>query len=235
MGIRIINQLTTIIKTNKMEKSITINKIALAHDMFMKASYTELLPGNDERRHTGVACSAPVHEDLVKAFKLLTPHLALICEQITKEQFIESIPEDYSAPIGYDEESELGELIVKSLESKAKKIKKKTAGLNGTDEKEVLPTDKFTLEDVELKFIGGVDAIKLSGKMQLSTLENLSISGPWVKFNDEYKFAEDMFQIAELLKMEVKEYIINHKYAPPAQPELEFGDGPETDIDNQQY
>lgn len=216
-----------------MEKSITINKIALAHDMFMKASYTELLPGNDERRHTGVSCSAPVHEDLVKSFKLLTPHLALICEQITTEEFIESIPSDYDSTVGYSEDSEIGELIIKSLESKAKKVKKKTAGLNGVDEVETLATDKFTLEDVEFKHIAGVDAIKLSGKMQLSTLENLSISGPWVKFNDQYKFSEDLFQIAELLKMEAREYIVNHKYAPAPDPELPFPDG--TPIEEEQY
>ncbi len=206
-------------------ENIEIQKVSLTHDIFMKVSYIEKLPNSDERKHPGVSCSAPVHKDLTAAFKLFTPHLAFICEQINEIEFIDSIPEEYDSTVGYSESSDMGEMVVKALASKSKKLKKKTAGLNGTDEKEVLPTDKFTIGDIEFKFTAGQDAVRLSGNMQLSTLEYLNIQAPWVTINGDYKFKDDLFQLVELLKYETKEYIVNHKYAPPVDPELPFGDG----------
>ena len=215
-------------------ENIEIQKVGLSHDMFMKVSFLERLPNNDERKHPGVSCSAPVHIDLTSAFKLFTAHLALLCEQITEAEFIESIPAEYDSTVGYSESSEMGEAVTKALALKAKKLKAKAGGLNGSEEKDVLPTDRFILDDVEFKFQSGIEAIKLSGQMRLSTMEYIGMGPtPWIKINGEYKFKEDLFQLAELLKYEVKEYIVNHKYAPPADPELPFGDGPL--IDEEQY
>ncbi len=122
----------------------------------------------------------------------------------------------------------MGEQVTKALLAKSKKHKRKTAGLNGLDEKGVLPTDKFSLSDIEFKYTAGQEAVKLSGDMQLSTLEFIKLSSPWVGINGDYKFKDVLFMLAELMKYEVKCYVVDHKYAPPRDPELDFPDGPQT-------
>lgn len=212
-----------------MEDSINISKVALQHGMFLKVSFTEPLPNNDERRHPNVSCSAPVHEDMVKAFNSFTPHLALICEQISNEEFIDMIPEEYDATA--PSIVELGELVpaIKATRSK-KKDKGDQATLagmimdkiNGNPDPKLV--DKFSLSDVEFKFNSGIESIKLIGQMKLSTDEWIGLAGPWIKINGEYDHTSDLFQLGELLKYETQQYIINHKYAPPVDPELPFGE-----------
>lgn len=232
-------------------ETINISKVALQHGMFLKLSYTEPLPGNDERKHSSVSCSAPVHEDLAKAFKDFTPHLALICEQISNEEFIDMIPDEYDPT--QSTIVELGEMVPAIKASKAKKGKGKglagvlneassfkmtsigpdgqehdissILGSAATAKDEPKLIDKFALSDVEFKFHSGIESIKLTGQMQLSTLEWIGMGPtPWIKINGLYPHISDLFQLGELLKYEVQEYIINHKYAPPVDPELPFGE-----------
>lgn len=221
-----------------MEDSINISKVALQHGMFLKVSFTEPLPNNDERKHPNVSCSAPVHEDMVKAFNSFTPHLALICEQISNEEFIDMIPEEYDATA--PNIVEMGEVVpaIKATRSK-KKDKGMTITMSGPDgiEKDVSGLfddrpaandpkliDKFNLTEVEFKFQSGIESIKLTGQMKLSTDEWIGLGGPWIKINGLYPYVSDLFQLGELLKYETQEYIINHKYAPPVDPELPFGE-----------
>lgn len=222
-------------------ETITISKVSIQHGMFLKVSFTEPLPNNDERKHPNVSCSAPVHEDLAKAFKDFTPHLALICEQISNEQFIDMIPDEYDPT--QSTIVELGEMVPAIKASKAKKGKGKglTVSASGSDDNvvdishlfentaaakdEPKLIDKFALSDVEFKFHSGIESIKLTGQMQLSTLEWIGMGPtPWIKINGLYPHISDLFQLGELLKYEVQEYIINHKYAPPIDPELPFGE-----------
>jgi len=218
-----------------MEDSINISKVSLQHGMFLKVSFTEPLPNNDERKHPNVSCSAPVHEDMAKAFNDFIPHLALICEQISNEEFIGMIPEEYDATV--PTVVEMGEMVpaIKASRTKKKAKGDMSISIKGPDgvEKDVsglfydLPNindpkliDKFNLSDVEFKFQSGIESIKLTGHMKLSTDEWIGIGAPWVKINGTYPHISDLFQLGELLKYETGEYIINHKYAPPVDPEL---------------
>jgi hypothetical protein len=216
-----------------MEDSINISKVALQHGMFLKVSYTEPLPNNDERKYPNVSCAAPVHEDLAKAFNDFIPHLALICEQITNEDFIEMIPEEYDATAPTI--AEFSEVVpaIKATRSKKKdkglKVSTEFGDISHLFEDRVNPNDpkliyKFQLSDVEFKFQSGIESIKLTGQMRLSTYQWIGIGAPWVKINDTYPHVSDLFQLGELLKYETGEYIINHKYAPPVDPELPFGE-----------
>lgn len=218
-----------------MENQINISKVALQHGMFLKVSFTEPLPNDDQRKHPNVSCAAPVHQDLTKSFNDFTPHLALICEQISNEEFIESMPEEYDATA--PSIVEMGELVPAI---KATRSKKKDAQLsvipdvNATAKSEPKLIDKFSLSDVEFKFQNGIESIKLTGQMQLSTMEWIGLGpSPWIKINGEYPYLSDLFQLGEVLKYETQEYIINHKYAPVTDPELPFGDG--VGIEEEQY
>lgn len=227
---------------------ITVTSVKLTAGMFLKASFKELLPSNDERVHSGVSCSAPVHADLAKAFKQFTPHLALICEEITNEEFIESIPNEYDATEPHI--LEMGEVVPAIKAARFKKGKKNevvlTEGPDGilrnqlgsdTDlfniAQQKLPIDKFDLSEVSFSFTNGIESISLTGSKELSTGAWMGIKSPAVKLNGVYAYVEDLAQLGELLKYEVGEYIINHKYAPPVDRELPFPDG--AGIEDEQY
>lgn len=77
--------------------NIIINKATLVGGLFLKVSYEELLPGNIRRNHPNMTASNPIHPDMIAAFKNLTPHLALICEEITENDFIDALPNEVDA------------------------------------------------------------------------------------------------------------------------------------------
>lgn len=223
-----------------MDKQIVINKVSLSGGIFPKVGYDELLPNNDKRSHPPVSCTSPAHRDLVNAFSIFTAHLALICEEITNEQFIDSLPEDYDATEAYPEKMEMGELIPAIKAARGSKMKVTTTNSSGKEvdltsllspdeNTEPSPMDRFVITQVEFKRKGGKEIIVLTGQKQLSTKEWMGLGPtPDIKDSGEYKFTGDLFQCGELLKYELAEYIINNKYAPPVDPELPFGDGIET-------
>lgn len=215
-----------------MEKNINITKVAISGGMFLKVSYKELLPDSDERSHPNVSCTAPVHEDLARAFLNFKPHLALICEEITNNQFIDSIPEDDRSE---EMIMEMGELVSAIKAARGRKGAPVIPNLNGAEQPDENIMDRFDVSVVEFKTTNGVESIILTGQKELSTSKWMGLGpAPGIKENDvEYKFTSDLLQLGELLKHEVKLYILEHKYAPPIDPELPFGDGLE--IEEEQY
>lgn len=53
----------------------------LKSSLFLKANYTQALPGHGLRERTD-NCNIPVHDDLLNAFKRLKPHLAILCDEL---------------------------------------------------------------------------------------------------------------------------------------------------------
>lgn len=215
-----------------MEKQINVTKVAVSGGLFLKVWYKEMLPDNDERSHPGVVCSAPVHADLAKAFNDFKSHLALICEEISNNQFIESIPEDFRSE---EMVLEMGELVPAIKAVRGRKGSPVILNLNGAEETEENIMDRFDMSMVEFKLTNGIESIVLTGQKRLSTYKWMGLGpAPAIKENDvEYKFTSDLLQLGELLKHEVMLYILEHKYAPPVDPELPFGDG--TPIEEEQY
>lgn len=207
-----------------MDKKISIKKVSISNGMFLKVSYTEQLPDNDERSYPNVSCSAPVHSDMVAAFKQFIPHLALICEDCTNEEFISVIPEEYDGTQAT--EMELGEMIPAVKASKSSRAKK--AQLSIVPEPETKWLDSFDITSVEFRYTNSIPGIVLTGIKKLSTGKWLGIGPtPLIKENDsDYKHLSLLFEDAELLKYEVGLYIVDRKYAPPVDPELDFPDGP---------
>ncbi len=210
-----------------MEKEIVITKVAITGGMFLKVSYKELLPDSDERSHPGVSCSAPVHIDLATAFANFKPHLAYIGEEITNNQFIDCIPEDNRSE---DMVMELGELVPAIKAARSRKKQTVIPDLNGSEEKPEDIMERFSLSVVEFKQSNGLESIVLTGEKRLSNYKWIGL-GPLypIKENDsDYKFISDLLQLAEILKYEVKLYLLENKYAPAKDPELPFPDGPQT-------
>jgi len=201
---------------------INLTKISLSHGMFPVVSYKELLPGNDERVHSNVRCTSPAHNDLIKAFADFILPLALICEEITNEQYISALPNEYDATA--PSEIEMGEIIHAIKASKSKKGKQ-LAIVPEIESAESL-TDRFHINTVEFKTTNGIEKIVLTGEKKLSTNKWMGLGPtPSISINeDEYLYVSDLFAAGELLKHELGEYIINHKYAPPVDPELPFGE-----------
>lgn len=201
---------------------INLTKISLAHGMFPVVSYKELLPGNDERVHSNVKCTSPAHNDLIKAFDDFILPLALICEEITNEQYISALPNEYDATAPL--EIEMGEIIPAIKASKSKK-NKQLAIVPEIESAESL-TDRFHISTVEFKTTNGIERIVLTGEKKLSTDKWMGLGPtPSISINeDEYLYVCDLFASGELLKHELGEYIINHKYAPPVDPEFPFGE-----------
>lgn len=214
-----------------MEKQINVTKVTISQGMFLKVSYKELLPDSDERSHPNVSCSAPVHEDLAKAFVNIKPHLALICEEIDTNEFISAIPEDQRSE---DMVVEMGELVNAVKATRGRKQLPLIPNPNATDEDDNI-MNNFILNTVEFKNISGVNGIVLTGEKRLSTGKWMGLGpSPVIKENDpEYKFLSDLLQLGEILKYEVGLYILENKYAPAPDPELPFPDG--VGIEAEQY
>lgn len=227
-------------------QELTITKISLSGGMFPVVSYEENLPNFDKRTHKSVDCKAPAHPDLVKAFYRFVPHLALISERITNEQFVDAIEneDDATAPSGDlsglfnipgvtvtamkregDAIVEMSELVPAIKASRGKK--KKAKAVANVPVRKVL--GDFDLISVDFPSKNGIQSIVLNGQSLLSTGKWMGLGPtPPVKENDEdYKYTSDLFQLGELVKYEMTEYIVNHKYAPATDPELPFGNGPE--------
>lgn len=66
--------------------NVKIIAAKIKDQMFLEADYTEELPGHT-KNEISQSCTVPVHEDLIKAFDELIPHLILISDQ---EKFIKN-------------------------------------------------------------------------------------------------------------------------------------------------
>lgn len=212
------------------EKQITITKISLNAGMFPVVSYKEHLPGNDERLHNGVKCTAAAHDDLVKAFRDFTLDLALICEEISNEEYISALPAEYDAT--QPDVMELGEIVPAIKAKNNKKAKQLSIVPQPEDEDKIV--DKFDIGTVEFKYKNGIESIALTGQKQLSTFKWMGLSAPDIKINEnEYPYTSNLFEAGELLKHEMSLYILEHKYAPAKDPEFDFPDGPP--VEEEQY
>jgi len=204
--------------------TITISKATLTHGLFLKVSYEEHLPGNSTRNHPNMTSTDPVHDDLINIFKQLPAHMALICEEITNEDFIDSLPEDNETRQDYV--AEFGETVPAIS---AKKVRGKQASIVPDINKTatvVKAVDKFNTHTISIKGGLGIDQVSLDGTRELTTLKIKGVSSPTIKLiQEEYRYAEDLTLLVEALKYEINEFLFNGKKAPEAQQELAFGDG----------
>ncbi len=140
---------------------------------------------------------APIHNDLRNAFRKLTPHLAYICELITKdkaEELINIMQTDYSLD---DEKDNYNDELAEFL----KKYQTDGFEVSGRDDKE---------------------GVKIFGVKLLDTMKSIILTTPkQVYSDDDYPFGEQLAEVVEDCKNEVFEYF-KGKQAPNMQTELDF-------------
>lgn len=85
--------------------------------------------------------------------------------------------------------------------------------------------EMFLMYNVNSFSIGGSgdsEGVTLTGTKQVQ-LGVINFSTPFLKWEDEYKFIDELIEAVELVKSEVHEYL-NGKQAPKAQQEMSFED-----------
>lgn len=126
----------------------------------------------------------------------LTPHLAYICELITKddaEKLIELMEDNWSINEDADNYNEvLGDFF--------RKYHKEGFEIMGTGEKE---------------------GVKIIGSKFLDTMKAISLTTPKQAYNDDYPFEVSLSETVETCRMEVYEYF-KGKQAPNQQTEMDF-------------
>lgn len=192
-------------------KKIEILKAKLRDNLFVTATYAETV-GNDLNNVT-IECSAPAHDDLRRAFRQLTPHLALIAEQINLD-------------------NKSGRQVSTADDANAREA------LMDPDRLFTMSDENWAiLVDMECTgfSIGGSgdnEGVTLIGKRELSTNKTLNLTAPFTKWDDSmpYRHSSDLAELIETCKAEVYSYLFEGKHQPDAQMSFAF---PE-DTDQQQ-
>lgn len=65
--------------------NVKIKKAKIKEDIFLDVEFTEELPGHS-RKDTKLSCTVPIHDDLIKSFRQLHRHLAILCDEINVPQ-----------------------------------------------------------------------------------------------------------------------------------------------------
>lgn len=193
--------------------NITIKKAKLKDNLFLEVEFDEHLVNNITNKIKRES-TAPVHEDMVKAFRLLDPHIALICEEITVEDFERAI-------------SEKPEGIVVTMAVPGGKPKKLKTNLFNEVEAEPLPEEAFTVTGFSMGGTGEGEGCTLVGRKQLKIDKIMNLTSPYIKWDDNYGYTSELAQAIETVKHEILEFITNGKQAPDRQQEFGF---PEDDV-----
>src|SRR5690606_16681825 len=150
----------------------TINKAKLKADMFLEVHFDEHLP-NDVINSIKRESNAPVHNDMVEAFRKLDVHLAAICEELPAEEILRSLERGKS------------EVAAAIVNEDGKEIAK---NLFGEADPEADPVDNFLVTGFVLTRKGDDDAVMLIGRKTLSNGELVNLLSPSTKIDrDNYR------------------------------------------------
>ncbi len=173
---------------------IQIKKATIKSSIFLAYNYTQTADNIENQINT--KSDAPIHEDLRRAFMCLTPHLAYICEEITKEKadkLIDIMDNEWSL----DDESEYYNEELHEF------------------------FRKFQTEGFEISGSGEKEGVKIIGAKLLDTNKAISLTTPKQSYEAEYPFSVALSETVEDCRMEVYEYF-KGKQAPSQQTEMDF-------------
>lgn len=198
--------------------NISIKKAKLKDNLFLEVEFDEHLVNNIINKIKRES-TAPVHEDMIKAFKILDPHLAMICEEISAEEFDRAVKEK---PVI------TAELII----SDKKPGKGKKVDLFGTIELDPLPEDAFKVTGFSIGGSTDSEGCVLIGRKELKSGKVMNMTSPFTKWDDDYPYTSELSQAIEGCKYEILEFIVNGKQAPDRQQEIEFPGEEDDNLDN---
>lgn len=182
-----------------MNSTISIKEATLRGNLFIEVKYDEKLPNNITNSITRKS-TAPVHNDLIKAFEELNVHLAIICEEIdapTNKKF-----------------KELKSELQKYRESDEKNL---------FDEKVLIKCATFSANHFKVSGTGENSGCVIGGNKQLTNFKNVGLVTPHTRYEDDYMFGSELAEAIGLIDFEIHQFILNGKQAPEAQHSLEFG------------
>lgn len=83
------------------------------------------------------------------------------------------------------------------------------------------PLKKYTVKGFSIGGSGDSEGVTISGNKMLESGKIISFNTPFMKWSDEYSFANELINSVDLLKSEVYEYL-EGKQAPKAQQSMTF-------------
>lgn len=181
-----------------MNSIISIKQATLKGNLFIEVVYDEKLPNNITntiKRNS----TAPVHNDLTKAFEELNIHLAIICEEI-------EAPSDKK---------------FKELKAELKKYRE-TEDKNLFGEKVLEKVATFSANHFKISGNGENAGCVIGGNKQLTNFKNVGLVTPHTRYEDDYKFGSELAEAIGLIDFEIQQFILHGKQAPEAQRSLEF-------------
>lgn len=196
--------------------NITIKKAKLKDNLFLEVEFDEHLVNNITNKIKRES-TAPVHEDMIKAFRLLDPHIALICEEITVD--------DFKRATGDKTEGVVVSMV--SPDGTENKLNKNL--FNEVDHMPV-PEDAFTVTGFTIGGSGDSEGCCLIGRKNLMSGKVMNITSPFTKWEDDYRYTSELAQAIEMVKHEILEFIIEGKQAPDRQQEFDFPGEEEFDL-----
>lgn len=177
---------------------IIIKKATLRNGLFLNYEFVQ----QDKNSVNTIKTSsdAPVHEDLQKCFRRLIPHFAFIAEEIDEELAKKAI-DDFESY-----------LLVPFDDAPEPKLY------------------NFECYEVSISDVKGLNFVSIFGSKKLSTTETISFKTPSVDLDslNDYKFVQELSNLIELLKSEVKQYM-DGKHSERKQMEM-FSEEEEEDL-----
>lgn len=156
--------------------NLTIKKATILSSLFLGYKYEA--KDADKKDNSNTTSDAPIHEDLRKAFRVLIPHFAFICEEITDENLIRSAiqnPEDYL----FERENAVTDVFF-----------------------------KYNVYQFEVKKSKNYDFHILTGSKCLKNLDEVVFSTPEIDLQDDkYPFQKELNEAIENVKLEVLAYM----------------------------
>lgn len=185
---------------------ITINKAKIKDNLFLTAEYSEVISAGT--KSISEDFTAPVHDDLKKAFKKLTIHLALLTGQVLTDF-------DNGIEATFDTERVL------SLYDPEADFKFSESGWNIIDN---TYCSGFTIGGN-----GDSEGVTLVGRRLLANGKTLNLVSPFQKWegdNYNYSWISELSEIISECRGEVHLYLFEGKHQPDTQ--LSLFDEPET-------
>lgn len=179
---------------------IEILKAKLRSDLFITATYSETSSG--EVNNVTKECGAPAHDDLRRAFRQLTPHLALISEQVR---------------INYD-----GRKVDHGDESDAREKVMDPEELYTMSDADWKIVTAMECMGFSIGGSGDSEGVTIIGRRDLSSGSVLNLTSPFTKFQSDYSFTSELAELIETCKAEVYSYLFEGKHQPDAQMKIEF-------------
>ena len=167
---------------------IVIKRAAIKGSLFLSYDFEQT--DVDVRNNIKTSSDAPIHDDLRNAFRILIPHFAFICEEITDSR-----------------------LVRKAIKSPDMYLVDKETS---TDKSFF----SYSVSEFKILEKDGDEKIIITGSKLLTNFKRINFSTPEQNLHDkDYKFRKELNEAINSLKNEVLEYM-QGKSAPKAQLEM---------------